>query len=187
MPPPPTLLRLPQEILDEILSEIDLHRDLVSFACVSKACSALAIPRHSEYRILRIRHKLPAVWAHLSRRADLARNIREVHMCERHNHTSSDRYPNSLVKISETAPATTEDEEGRVKTMCKALRHMDRLRVFTWSSDMIPFPEPTMSPLHENEILGTLVGKPDLKHVALAGGFEAFPGRHNSIYPVSLN
>ncbi len=179
------LLRLPQEILDEILSEVDLHRDLISFACVSKACFGLAIPRHSEYRVIRVRHALPEMWAHLARRADLARNVREVHLCERHNQRSSDRYPNSLIRAPSKGSAP-EAGDLRIRNMCTALRHMERLRVFTWSCDItVPFLEPAESPAQETEILAALVGKPHLQHLALAGAFEAFPGRHNSIYPAS--
>ncbi|KAG7444566.1 uncharacterized protein BT62DRAFT_248864 [Guyanagaster necrorhizus] len=176
------VLLLPQEILDEILSEIDLHRDLISFALVSRTCTRLVIPRHNEYRIVRIRHKLPSMWAHLAKRADLARNIREVHVCERHNHSASDHSPTTLVP-----PCNVDDtgsEETRVQNMCMALQNMHRLRVFTWSCTYNPFPEPTATPSQEAEILGTLVSKPLLRKVALAGAFEARPGCHNSIYPL---
>ncbi|KAK0440904.1 uncharacterized protein EV420DRAFT_1650277 [Desarmillaria tabescens] len=176
------LLHLPQEILDEILSEIDLHRDLISFSLVSRTCTRLVIPRHSEYRIVRIRHKLPSMWAHLAKRADLARNIREVHICERHNHSASDHSPTTLVPPCKMGDTGSEDI--RVQNMCTALQNMDRLRVFTWSCTYNPFPEPTATPSQEAEILGTLVRKPLLSKVALAGAFEARPGCHNSIYPL---
>lgn len=179
---PSPLLLLPQEILDEILAEIDLHRDLISIALVSRACTRLVIPRHSEYRIVRIRHKLPTMWAHLAKRADLARNIREVHICERHNYSASDHSPTTLVSPCKMGDAGSEDI--RVQNMCTALQNMDRLRVFTWSCTYNPFPEPTATPSQEAEILGTLLRKPSLSKVALAGAFEARPGCHNSIYPL---
>ncbi|KAJ7080890.1 hypothetical protein B0H15DRAFT_996447 [Mycena belliarum] len=55
------------------------HRDLVSLALVSRAAAAPVIPRHTEYRVVRTRHLhlLPAMWAHLARRANLTRNIRK--------------------------------------------------------------------------------------------------------------
>ncbi|TFK61262.1 hypothetical protein BDN72DRAFT_737787, partial [Pluteus cervinus] len=70
---------LPVEITDQILPEIEHHRDLVNFACASQLCSQLAIPRHTEYRVLRLGTSNSAhIWAHLARRPDLARNIREI-------------------------------------------------------------------------------------------------------------
>ncbi|KIY62809.1 hypothetical protein CYLTODRAFT_458684 [Cylindrobasidium torrendii FP15055 ss-10] len=177
------LLKLPQEILDEILAEIDLHRHLVSFACVSKACTALVIPRHTEYRVLRIRHKLPAVWEHLARRADLARNIRQVHLCERHNQASSDRFPQTLLKGVER-PYKPEEEDERVQNICKALGHMDKIQVFTWTTEnILTLQPPPLVPQHGAEIIAMLVDKAHLKHVALGGdGWYPYPGHPNAVY-----
>ncbi|TFK61265.1 hypothetical protein BDN72DRAFT_849866 [Pluteus cervinus] len=67
---------LPAEVIEHILSEIGLHRDLVNFACASRLCSQLAIPRHTQYRTLRIGTNTSAhIWAHLACRPDLACNI----------------------------------------------------------------------------------------------------------------
>ncbi|KAF9063952.1 hypothetical protein BDP27DRAFT_1231222 [Rhodocollybia butyracea] len=74
-----TLLTLPLEILDTILSDLDTYSDLISLALVSKNIYHQVIPRHSEYRVLRIRHRFPGLWAHLAKRADLSRNLREIH------------------------------------------------------------------------------------------------------------
>ncbi|TFK60390.1 hypothetical protein BDN72DRAFT_727487, partial [Pluteus cervinus] len=70
---------LPAEVIQQILPEIELHRDLVNFACASRLCSQLVIPRHSEYRVLRLEETTSShVWTHLVRRPDSACNIREI-------------------------------------------------------------------------------------------------------------
>ena len=38
------LLRLPDDILDDIVSELDLHKDLINFAAASHACANIVIP-----------------------------------------------------------------------------------------------------------------------------------------------
>ncbi|TFK67041.1 hypothetical protein BDN72DRAFT_726648, partial [Pluteus cervinus] len=72
-------LDLPEDIIQQILPEIEHHRDLVNFACTSRLCSKLVIPQHTEYRVLRLGTTTSShVWAHLARRPDLASTIREV-------------------------------------------------------------------------------------------------------------
>ncbi|TFK71114.1 hypothetical protein BDN72DRAFT_730040, partial [Pluteus cervinus] len=70
---------LASEILDEIFSHIEHHRDLVNLACVCRTFALVLVPRHTEYRVIKIQSAAPFVWAHLARRRDLTRNIREVH------------------------------------------------------------------------------------------------------------
>ncbi|TFK64472.1 hypothetical protein BDN72DRAFT_739054, partial [Pluteus cervinus] len=70
---------LAEDLIQQILPEIELHRDLVNFACTSRLCCQFVIPRHTEYRILRLGTTTSShVWAHLARRPDLACYIREV-------------------------------------------------------------------------------------------------------------
>ncbi|EDR03958.1 uncharacterized protein LACBIDRAFT_306700 [Laccaria bicolor S238N-H82] len=95
--PGPQLLRLPDQVLDEIASEIDFHEDLTNFGLALYACANIVIPRHTQYRIIRVRNASFQLWAHLARRADIARNIREVHMCEQHNYMAPGRLPTTLV------------------------------------------------------------------------------------------
>ncbi|KAJ7147644.1 hypothetical protein C8R43DRAFT_926134 [Mycena crocata] len=168
----PWFLRLPQELLDEIISDLE-HRDLVSLALVSRASSALVIPRHTEYRVVRTRHLLPAMWAHLARRADLTRNIREVHICERLNKTASDRVPRSLIDRCVDEKMGHIVEERRIQNICTALGHMRRLHTFTWSWEVDPPSVPTIEPAHENAILEVLSKKKTLRHLGLSGVFGA--------------
>ncbi|KAJ7609017.1 hypothetical protein FB45DRAFT_945130 [Roridomyces roridus] len=166
----PGFLRLPQELLDEIISDLD-HTDLVSLALVCRASSTLVIPRHTEYRVLRTRHLLPAMWAHLARRADLARNIREVHISERTNKTASDRVPKTLIDSVVDQKVVHVMEENRVRNICVALAHMRRLHTFTWSWEVKPPALPTIEARHENAILAVLSMKTSLRHLGLSGLF----------------
>ncbi|KAF8211086.1 hypothetical protein K438DRAFT_1808781 [Mycena galopus ATCC 62051] len=154
-------LHLPQELLDEIISDLE-HKDLVSLALVSRASCVLVIPRHTEYRILRVRHLLPAMWAHLARRADLTRNIREVHICERFNKSASDHAPKTLIDHCVDEKITHVVEERRVRNICTALGYMHRLHTFTWSWEVDP---------PSNAILEVLSRKKTLRHVGLSGMF----------------
>ncbi|TFK66454.1 hypothetical protein BDN72DRAFT_899850 [Pluteus cervinus] len=75
------LLGLPAEVIDDILGHVPLHRDLLNFALASRSCSSLAIPRHTEYRVVHFPYgDMDPTWTHLSRRTDLAIGIREIHI-----------------------------------------------------------------------------------------------------------
>ena len=187
----PPLLRLPDEILDEIASELDLHEDLINFALASHACSNIVIPRHTQYRIIRVRNAGFQLWAHLARRADIARNIREVHMCERHNYTAPDRGPTML--IDPQLDQSQYPEADRVRNICEALSHMSDLRVFSWcwnTTGPQQRSKPTILPAHEDAILDIVRQKPTLKHLGLSGHFanhvqSSNIDRNSMSYPVS--
>lgn len=168
----PAIFSLPEEILDEIVAELDHHKDLVAFALASRACANAVMPHHTQYRILRVRHTLPEVWAHLSRRSDLARNIRELHLCEPHNLTVPDHYPTLLIDNAYDRGWDHAEESNRIRNICRAIGHMYRLRVFSWSWNNIPHqPRPTSHPLHENAILTAVGQLPSLESLSLNGKF----------------
>lgn len=189
----PPILRLPTETLDGIASYIDLHSDLLSLGLACKSMAALVIPRHTEYRIIRIQHPMPAMWAHLARRADLARNLREVSISERRSYTTANRFPHTLIDRSldpASIGASAEiEEDRRVRNMCKALSHMRHLKVFTWSANTFPPSPPTVKKKHEDDIFAALSKLPSLVHLGILGAF----GKHappstadpdSKLYPV---
>lgn len=198
----PAVFALPDEILEEIVAELDQHKDLISFALVSRLCAALVIPHHTEYRILRVRYTLPNMWAHLARRADLARNIRQVHICERANYLSSDHYPVTLIDKNIDHALENAEEGVRIRNICEALSHMHRLKVFTWSWKDVP-QRPTSHPLHENAVLSAVSRLPTLEKFNLSGRFALHalssefdtssvtypvsPGHHLSIFSNTLH
>ena len=188
----PAVFSLPDEILEEIVAELDQHKDLISFALASRLCSTLVIPHHTEYRILRVRHPLPDMWAHLARRADLARNVRQVHICERSNYLSPDHHPTTLIDKRFDNALTSAEESVRIRNICQALTHMHRLQVFTWSCMDLPGQQrPTSHPNHENAVLSAVSRLPALHTLNLSGKFALHalsshidPG--SMAYPVSL-
>ena len=188
----PAVFGLPDEILEEIVAELDQHKDLISFALASRLCSTLVIPHHTEYRILRVRHPLPDMWAHLARRADLARNVREVHICERSNYLSPDHYPITLIDKSIDNALTNAEESVRIRNICQALTHMHRLQVFTWSCKDLPGQQrPTSHPNHENAVLTAVSQLPALQTLNLSGKFalhalSSHIDTSSMTYPVSL-
>ncbi|KIK50245.1 hypothetical protein GYMLUDRAFT_51335, partial [Collybiopsis luxurians FD-317 M1] len=90
---PANLTQLPLKILDSIFSDLDSHSDLISLALSSKDQYHLVVLRHSDYWVLRIRHRLPGLWAHLAKRADLVWNLREVYICQKMEQAIVERYP----------------------------------------------------------------------------------------------
>ncbi|KAG5637091.1 hypothetical protein H0H81_005774 [Sphagnurus paluster] len=161
------LLRLPPEILEQILSELDEPYDLLSFAFASHACSRLAIPTHTQYRVLRLRTPMPELWAHLAERADLARHIREVRFCSRMDRSSRDRFPYTLVN-SDAAKYPGAAEE-RTKNIVCALAHMSRLRKFTWNHQAdVKSGQPVDRALEE-VVCGVLARAPGLRQLRLSG------------------
>jgi hypothetical protein len=168
----PAIFSLPEELLDEIVSELDHHKDLVAFALASRACANVVIPHHTQYRVVRVRYPLPEMWAHLARRSDLTRNIRELHICERHNYTMPDHNPTILVDNVHDRGWNHAEESNRIRNICQALGHMYRLRVFSWSWNNVPHQaRPTSHPLHENAILTALSQLPSLEALNLSGKF----------------
>ncbi|KAH8826994.1 hypothetical protein DL96DRAFT_1605114 [Flagelloscypha sp. PMI_526] len=164
----PILCKLPKELQDEIVSALELHRDLVSLALSCQALYNLVVPRHSEYRILRVRHAVPAVWAHLARRKDLARNIRLVSICKRSDYTSTDHWPSKLIDKEKDEKPEFFEEGERVKNICQALENMVNLTHFDWSGDL------PVKPAQEDAILEVLAKKEKLKYLSLIGEW----GRH---------
>ncbi|ESK93173.1 hypothetical protein Moror_1109 [Moniliophthora roreri MCA 2997] len=163
----PHLLNLPLEILDVILSEIDLRSDLIALALASRTCAHLVIPRHNEYRIIRTRHRFAGVWAHLARRSDLARNVRRVNLCMKENRLASDCWPSTLVPPSSSNPKDL--EVARMTNICRALRHMNLLEEFTLENpddrDSVAY----LSTCREGDILHALGTSTRLSRLALSG------------------
>ncbi|KAH0582398.1 hypothetical protein H2248_010342 [Termitomyces sp. 'cryptogamus'] len=161
-----SLSLLPPEIIELILSEIDQVPDLLSLAYTSRDNANIVIPNHTEYRKIRTRTPMPAMWFHLAQRADLSRNIREVQLCTRQDYTAPDRYPVSLVDSS----LKEENEEERINNICTALRHMKRLTTFVWQYEAdIKAGLRTLDHRHEDMILTSLSQAPNLRHLMLRG------------------
>ncbi|TFK65089.1 hypothetical protein BDN72DRAFT_218576 [Pluteus cervinus] len=74
-----SLFDLAEELVEEILAHIDRHMDILAFALTSRFFSRIAIPRHTEYRVLYLTAPKPDIWRNLSRCSTLTSNIREVH------------------------------------------------------------------------------------------------------------
>jgi hypothetical protein len=184
-----SLMTLAPETLEEIASYIESHRDLISLALVSSAWKSRIIPRHSQYRVIRIREDMPHLWAHLAKRSDLARTITTVHICEDLDFSSPQIYPTAFIKrVPETGPPH-KVEERKIKNMCQALRHMTRLKEFAWSLNSDAFP--TTYAIQEDAIFSALSQCKSLLHLALWGRFaERAPGvdrdPSGTIYPVNF-
>lgn len=153
---------LPVEIAEHIISYIHSHKDLLSLALVSRAFPSLIIPKHIEYRELRIGPTTPHIWTHLAHRADLTCNIRTV-VFQTPASGRLSRYPVTLV---DDGHAVDVSEDNLVDVICKAFRNMRRLENFCWRNSS--YKSSTRSDV---KILTSLSHCRSLTHVDLVGDF----------------
>ncbi|KIY44964.1 hypothetical protein FISHEDRAFT_61471 [Fistulina hepatica ATCC 64428] len=169
LPTIPPVLRLPLELLHEILSDIEFHAHLLALALTCHAFKNLVIPRHIQYRVITTRNWVSPIWSHLARRRDLARNIRQVHMFDKSDTTFAVHIPTILLDSDLDRCKEVAHPSRLFANVAKALANMERLEVFTWSSwDELT---PTVCPTQENAIFHSLCAIRSLKHIALMGNF----------------
>ncbi|KAF9063949.1 hypothetical protein BDP27DRAFT_1334271 [Rhodocollybia butyracea] len=166
-----TFLTLPLEILDTILTDVDAHCDLISLALVSKNIYHQVIPRHSEYRVLRTRHRFPGVWAHLAKRADLSRNLREIHILRKADRAQIEQYPLSLASSVFGKDVTLEEEDLRRWNILTVMGYLERLTVFVWDF-CYDHGSLYMDASQELQLLRVLSGIPSLSRLVLAGDLK---------------
>ncbi|TFK62590.1 hypothetical protein BDN72DRAFT_964444 [Pluteus cervinus] len=126
-------LHLPAEVIDNILAEVDLHSDLIQLACCSRLFNHLVIPRHTEYRVIQlgVDEKYQHLFAHLSRRPDLASLVREIHLVPVAFEEDAARLhlPKSYIKDGKEATRILEEKNFDI---IGALRFMTRLQGVRW-------------------------------------------------------
>ncbi|KAJ2917110.1 hypothetical protein MD484_g3299, partial [Candolleomyces efflorescens] len=188
-------VQLPHELLFEIISLLSSTTDLLSLALTCSSLYSHVAPYHTEYRVLRVRTLNPTLFAHLARRTDLTRNIREVHISEKHNYTRGDRMPRSLVdlkvdgdsRLNGSGISGIDGERIQALNVCKALRCMTRLESFTWEWNGVYTTEqthghygsarkrvvvrPMSEPRFEDAILAEVARKPTVKEFGVSGPF----------------
>ncbi|TFK58918.1 hypothetical protein BDN72DRAFT_966214 [Pluteus cervinus] len=163
---------LPVEVIEHIISWIDGRRDLISFACTSQAWKAFVIPRHTEYRVLRITGCVDwiPIWDHLQRRPDLASNLRVLHFVYTDDviYRGGIRVPKTLLGIDgiPTSPPegwNTEVAKERYEEIIGMIDGMDKLHTFAWEEgwDGEEFDE------KDGKLLELVVQKPTLRNMLL--------------------
>ncbi|KAF8621868.1 hypothetical protein AX15_007428 [Amanita polypyramis BW_CC] len=173
-PSSPRLLSLPAEIIDQILAFIDLVPDLTAFALASRECARHVIPRHTEYRVIQTTWPRFHVWAHLVQQTNLSRNIREVHMYDRHGNAFLDRFPSSLLSPQDFDPAASDAEAKYMRTIYNSLTSMDLLTTFVWSTKTPPR-YPTKDFRWELALLEILASRSaTLRRIYLGVGFARY-------------
>lgn len=135
------IMRLPPETIDDICNFVDSHADLLSLAATCHTWKFVIIPRHSEYRKVKVTRiiKHPFVWAHLRRRLDLARNVRSMQLVELRTPLSSpDRYPTTLFQKGIDDSVRFANHKYAVRNLCAVLAAMSRLQEFIWDNRLPP-------------------------------------------------
>ena len=187
-----SLLGLPPEIIDGILSQIDRVEHLAAFAQVSKECARHAIPRHTQYRFIRTSSLSYNLWAHLASATSLARNVRHVYILNKQRSGYRDRSPTTLVPILDFDDSAPDAEAKYMLALCRSLNSMDLLTTFVWLTGPPPR-YPSKDILWEYHLLNILThNHTHLRHLYLGGAFARYT--HNirddpdsTKYPVSTS
>ncbi|TFK62596.1 hypothetical protein BDN72DRAFT_776898 [Pluteus cervinus] len=146
------LFHLPAETIQAILSEIPDPHDLVQLACTSSIFRDLIIPRHIEYRILRLiipqSGQFDYLWTHLLQRPNHTRNISRVEVIEQLKSSDSAQGAPELVSLFPKTLVDGELDHGQVgnphnkdQTVLSALRLMVNLNRLTWRWAQPPTPD----------------------------------------------
>ncbi|TFK66449.1 hypothetical protein BDN72DRAFT_147135, partial [Pluteus cervinus] len=157
-------LDLPIELIDDTLGHVILHRDLLNFGLASRSCSSIAIPRHTEYRVVYfLDDDTDTTWSHLAQRLDLTSNIREIYVTyldapEEFSGGPSFHCPETLVDQDPKSQSKGVQEVR--EDMLKALGVMTRLEKVHWN--WVPSGSKHIIP-RVFEILRTI---PTLKHLS---------------------
>ncbi|TFK67034.1 hypothetical protein BDN72DRAFT_116228 [Pluteus cervinus] len=179
---PISLSDLPAEMIESIISEIPRTRDLVQLACTCSFFRDLIIPRHTEYRVLRLPDttagQFDYLWSHLSQRPNLTRNMRKVHV------SASDitdigwgaLFPKTLVEKDHQLNSLNEREE----IILSALRLMFLRFLFNTLSVMpsmkrlnLVIVTPTTHRPYPDEFAVESRHTPSLRHLRLGGKYWA--------------
>jgi hypothetical protein len=149
---------LPLDVAEDILSAIDSSAALRSFALTCTFWANQIIPRHIQYRTLTLGlpdTRTADVWAHLAKRKDLAKNIRDVYLMN--TRPEYWRCPTSLVTI-----ASDDLQSEREAIHVEALENMESLERFSWQpSDFGIFP------LDDKELASALGKSRTLTHLSI--------------------
>ncbi|KAF8877831.1 hypothetical protein CPB84DRAFT_1852537 [Gymnopilus junonius] len=145
----PLLLQQPTEILDSVLSHLDSRKDALNLGVTCKRLWEVVSPRHLEYRVVKAKPSNVAVWAHLVRYKDLARNVRRLEVLDERvvlgntsasltSSTALVRVPKTLLLSRDTDHDSTDDELALhvkyQKYLCAALARTTSLKSFRWGS-----------------------------------------------------
>ncbi|TFK47465.1 hypothetical protein OE88DRAFT_809709 [Heliocybe sulcata] len=136
------LLALPPELLDSIATHLDRREDVLSLALCCRCLHSLVSRTHLQYRDIRCRLGLSALWDRLASndlRAGLLRSLtilpydafNDVHSEIRDNLPIEERVPNEYREYAsdEAIMDSDRDDEDR---LIRALKRMPNLRRFRW-------------------------------------------------------
>ncbi|TFK64760.1 hypothetical protein BDN72DRAFT_846285 [Pluteus cervinus] len=165
---------LSPELLEHILNWVEHRRDLISFACVSKMCKEFVIPRHTEYRVLRLSggRDWVTTWNHLTRRLDLVSNFRTIHFVSMDNaaHRGGFRVPSTWEEKVDQARKIhlrnwkAEHIMKQIEAICEVMERVEMLHTFIWER----LPGHTVIGGDEKRLLGLVAQKPTLRRLELS-------------------
>ncbi|KAH6896487.1 hypothetical protein BKA70DRAFT_1316601 [Coprinopsis sp. MPI-PUGE-AT-0042] len=153
------LERLPYDIKQLILDEIESEKDLLNFALSSKNWCGLVVPNHLQYRSLRLDVDRPELWSHLAQKAGLASRIRTVVL--------GPNFPGPAIEGVDPTPfppdiypqvqnigggAAVNQRGSSPQDVQQAFANMTRLDTFQWMVRVRPWSllsDQQLSPIHD--------------------------------------
>ena len=142
-----TLVDLPTEILDAILSHVDSRKDLLNIGLVCKRLRDVVFPRHFDYRVIRCKLSSIRVWDHLISHKSLARNVRKLEILDERSPSAPHNSHHGHMLIPRISLRDTDlentDDELRMhfkqeRYLAGALIQMTGLKEFKWSCNHSP-------------------------------------------------
>jgi hypothetical protein len=176
-----SLLNLPPELIQQILSAISAPADLLSLALATKFFKPLIIPFHIEYRIVKAETSLVSpLWIHLANSPHLTCNIRVLLLGKVPRRHGS--WPSAASNAPSIGPLSRQSDI--LAAFAKALSYMKNLEELVWQVDS---PSAVRLNIVPQEVhWRTLLGFQCLTRLALSGNIRQFGDTDSATCSVRL-
>jgi hypothetical protein len=130
------ITRMPNEILDEIASHVDLKRDLLSLALTYHRMRDVFLPNHFRYRVVKAKVSSMRVWHHLAVCCASARKVRRLEIMDERSSESEIIMPPDITNTDADVESTYDGLDlpaKQEKLLVSAVAEMHGLQSFKWS------------------------------------------------------
>lgn len=130
------ITRMPNEILDEIASYVDLKRDLLSLALTCHRMRDVFLPNHFRYRVVKAKVSSMRVWHHLAVCRASARKVRRLEIMDERGSESEIIIPPNITTTDADVETTYDGLDlpaEQEKLLVSAVAEMHGLQSFKWS------------------------------------------------------
>jgi len=130
------ITRMPNEILDEIASYVDLKRDLLSLALTCHRMRDVFLPNHFRYRVVKAKVSSMRVWHHLAACRASAQKVRRLEIMDERSSESEIIIPPNIATTDADVESTYDGLDlpaEQEKLLVSAVAEMHGLQSFKWS------------------------------------------------------